>query len=355
MAYDILKSRLVSQNLIELPEIGSVIAELETLFESNELICSPLPWQLAFNGVKVLGIALEKINRTDLLNGLAELRKVPVRSSISNDLEFATEDKLIIDHFIFADGVTELTQLQNDFYFRIEKTPWAIWEKLIAIRWCLKTPFKYWKNKRLRYSSRFYRKEGWQRLNLHAMWAEVSKINANTNEEREFLIQRKSLLKYLQTLSEKVCNYLKVYQSIEQFHFFLDGECLWIVMKIAQTPDPYKFFMIKELQEFKNLYNFAEALAEAKSMTSVDVPDGYSSSNLLSHLNMPIGSHLALLFFNGWSATQVHFKGNLVKGKIIENQLYSPHLIDELKKLHEQHKNRFFSPPMEAFFSKIRL
>lgn len=182
MAYDTLKSRLVDQKLIDLPEIKSIVTELEVLFANNEQNCSPLSWQLAFDSVKTLGIALEKVNRTDLLNDLADLRKVLVRSQTS-DLEFATEEKLIIDCFIFANGVTELTQLQNDFYFRIEKTPWAIWEKLIAIRWCLKTPFKYWKNKRLRYSSRFYRKEGWQRLNLHAMWAEVNKIKANSNEE----------------------------------------------------------------------------------------------------------------------------------------------------------------------------
>ena len=70
---------------------------------------------------------------------------------------------------------------------------------------------------------------------------------------------------------------------------------------------------------------------------------------------MPIGSQLALLFFNGWSTTQIHFKGNLVEGKAIENQLYVPHLIQELKTLHKRHEKRFFSPPMESFLAKIQL
>lgn len=352
MAYDILKSRVINQKPIELPEIQSIIAELDLLFAGNERNCSPPPWQLAFDGVKGLGIALERIGRTDLLKGLVKLRTIPIRSQTSNSWEFTIEESCIIDHFIFAEGITDLTNLQNNFYFKIEQTPWAIWDKLVAIRWCFRTPFSYWKNKRLRYSSRFYRKESWQRLNLHAMWGEINKIKTSSNKEHEFLIQKKLLFKYLQTFSSEIFNYLNAYQPIDQLHFCLQGECLWIVVKIGQEPDSYHFFMIKELREHKHLYKFVKALAEATSLTSVNVPPGYSVSSLLSHLNMPIGSQLALLFFNGWSAKQVHFKGNLLKGKAIENQSYIPSLMEELKILHEQYKKRFFSPPAEAFLQQ---
>jgi hypothetical protein len=352
MAYDTLKSRLIDQKLIDLPEIELVVVELETLFASNEPNCSPVPWQPAFDGVKTLGMILEKMDRTDLLKDLADLRTMLVRSQPSNSLEFVTEEKLVVDHFTFAEGVIELTKLQNDFYFKIEKTPWAIWEKFLAIRWCFKTPFTYWKNKRLRYSSRFYRKESWQRLNLHAMWGEVNKIKNRSTDVCEFLIQKKQLIKYLEKFSIEVQDYLNTYQPIEQLNFFLQGECLWIVMKIAQTTNPYQYFMIKELRELKNLYKFVRTLSQTNSLASIDVPDGYSSSSLLSHLNMPLGSNLALLFFNGWSPIQVHFKGNLVKGNAIRSQVYIPHLIDDLKKLHERHKTRFFSLPIESFFSK---
>jgi hypothetical protein len=53
MAYETLKSRLIDQKLIDLPEIKSIVAEQETLFASNERNCSPLPWQLAFDMFKV--------------------------------------------------------------------------------------------------------------------------------------------------------------------------------------------------------------------------------------------------------------------------------------------------------------
>ena len=74
MAYELLKSRLNDQKLIDVLEIQSHIKELETLFGSNERNCSPSPWCLAFDGVKALGIALEKMERTDLLKDLAEMR-----------------------------------------------------------------------------------------------------------------------------------------------------------------------------------------------------------------------------------------------------------------------------------------
>lgn len=159
MAYDTLKSSLIDQKLFSSPDIEPVVAELETLFASNEPNCSPVPWQLAFDGIKALGMILEKIDRTDLLKDLAKLRTTLVRSQASNGLELVNQEKLVVDHFTFAEGAVDLTKLQNDFYFKIEKTPWAIWEKFLAIRWCLKTPFTYWKNKRLRYSSRVYEKK----------------------------------------------------------------------------------------------------------------------------------------------------------------------------------------------------
>lgn len=186
------------------------------------------------------------------------------------------------------------------------------------------------------------------------MWGEVNKIKNSTTDVSEFLIQKKSLIKYLEKFSIEVQDYLNTYQPIEQLNFFLQGECLWIVMKIAQGPDPYQYFMIKELQERKNLYKFVKTLSETTSLASIDVPEGYSCSSLLSHLNMPVGSHLALLFFNGWSTTQVHFKGNLVKGKAIGNQVYIPNLMEDLRILHERHKTRFFSPPTESFLAKIQ-
>ena len=119
------------------------------------------PRRLAFDGVKAHGIALEKMERTDLLKDLAELRIGLVSIQESYSSEYATKEKVIIDHFTFAEGVTELVELQNRFYFKIERCLWAIWERLLGVRWCFRTPFSYWKNKRLRYTSRFYRKESW--------------------------------------------------------------------------------------------------------------------------------------------------------------------------------------------------
>ena len=67
---------------------------------------------------------------------------------------------------------------------------------------------------------------------------------------------------------------------------------------------------------------------------------------------MPIKSQLALLFFNGWSAEQIHFKGKDVKRQSIENQLYIPDLLQELAALHERHLTRFFSPPLDSFLKE---
>ncbi len=117
MAYIVLKSRLIDHKLINLAEIEPLVAELETLFAGSELNCSPVPWQLAFDGVKALEIILEKIDRTELLKDLASLRKVSVRSQSTKTLKFVTKKKFIIDHFTFAEGIIDLTKLQNDFYF----------------------------------------------------------------------------------------------------------------------------------------------------------------------------------------------------------------------------------------------
>lgn len=117
IAYDTLKCRLVKQKLIDLPEIESIVIKMDTLFANHEPSCSPPPWQLAFDGVKTLGIALEKMGRTDLLKDLADLRTISEGSVIS-------KERIIIDLFTFAEGITDLTQLQNDFYFRM--TPWSI-------------------------------------------------------------------------------------------------------------------------------------------------------------------------------------------------------------------------------------
>ena len=124
---------------------------------------------------------------------------------------------MIIDHFTFAEGVTELVELQSRFYFKIEKSLWTIWERLIAVRWCFRTPFSYWKNKRLRYTSRFYRKESWQRLNLHAMWGEINKIKQHPKDGKEFLFQRNLFEKYLKVLSSEVTSYLEEYPAIVEF------------------------------------------------------------------------------------------------------------------------------------------
>lgn len=351
MAYELLKSRLRDQKLIDVSEIQSHIRELETLFGSNERNCSPSPWCLVFDGVKALGIALEKMERTDLLKDLAELRIGLVSIQKPNSSEYATKEKVIIDHFTFAEGVTELVKLQNRFYFKIESL-WAIWERLIAVHWCFRTPFSYWKNKRLRYTSRFYLKESWQRLNLHAMWGEINKIKKHPKDGKEFLFQRNLFEKYLKVLSSEVTSYLEEYQAVERFHFFLQGECLWIVLKTSSEPDAYEFFMIKELREYKNLYNFTKTLSTLTSPSSIKVPEGYTTASLLSHLNMPTKSQLALLFFNGWSAEQIHFKGKTVKRQSIENQLYIPDLLQELAALHDRHQTRFFSPPIDSFLKE---
>ncbi len=191
---------------------------------------------------------------------------------------------------------------------------------------------------------------------MHSLWGEINTIRkTNLKDEKEFLFQRKSFETYLKTLSNEVSTYLENFQSVEKFHLFLDGECLWIVLKINFQTEPHRFFMIKELQEHKNLFNFVKILAKTKSLISIDVPDGYTSASLLSHLNMPIKSQLALLFFNGWSSEQMHFKGNIIRAKNIENYLYIPDLLDELSILHNKHQSRYFSPPIDAFLQSIHL
>ncbi len=166
MAYDILKPRLIDHKLIDIPGIQRRIGELDALFASHELNCSPAPCCLAFDGVKDIGMILEDIERTDLLKDLAKLRTRPISLLTPNGLDYTTKEKVIIDHFTFADGINELVAKQTQFHFKIRETPWAVWERLTAVRWCFKTPFAYWKNKKLRYSSRFNRKESWRRIKI---------------------------------------------------------------------------------------------------------------------------------------------------------------------------------------------
>lgn len=352
IAYDTLKSRLYQHQLINHREIQNHIQDLDVLFSNSEPTCSPTPWRLAFDGVKMLGLALEELERTDLIQDLSCLKKRPVSLWNSDTCEYITVDKTYVHHFTFTDGVLELSDLHEKFYYKIEDTPWAIWERLHAIAWCYQTPFSYWQNKGLRYSSRFYRKDSWQRLNLHGMWGEMNQIKQNAKPEREFLFQRKMLEMYLDRLSIEILAYLRDYQLIEKFHLFLDGECLWIVLEFTIPHPSFQFFKIKEFNELKKFFGFVKHLAKASSLTSLDIPDGYTATSLLHHLNMPAKSQLAQLFFNGWSANQIHFKGKVISAKAAEQDVYIPDLLFELNSLHERYQSRNFDSPLETFLEQ---
>jgi hypothetical protein len=349
IAYDTLKFRLHQHQLIDHPEIQNHIQELDVLFFNSEPTCSPAPWRLAFDGVKMLGLALEELERTDLIQDLSFLKKRPISQWKSDICDYITVNKTYIHHFTFADGILELSDLHEKFYYKIENTPWAIWEQLHAIAWCYQTPFSYWQNKSLRYSSRFYRKESWQRLNLHGMWGEMNQIKQNIKPEREFLFQRKTLETYLDRLSIEILAYLKTYQLIEKFHLFLDGECLWVVLEVIIPHLSFQFFKVKEFNELKKIFGFVSLLAKSNSLTSLDIPDGYTVTSLLHHLNMPAKSQLAQLFFNGWSINQIHFKGKVISAKTAEQEVYIPDLLAELNSLHKRCQLRGFAPPLETF------
>jgi hypothetical protein len=110
---------------------------------------------LAFTGIKQLSSILEEMERTDLLSELASFGNQMISQWNQNKLEYVTKNRIYIDYFTFADGIVELSDLREQFYYKIEDTPWAVWEQLAAISWCYKTPANYWKNKRLRYSDSF--------------------------------------------------------------------------------------------------------------------------------------------------------------------------------------------------------
>ena len=143
----------------------------------------------AFDGVKNLGIILEDLERTDLLSDLAYFGSRLISQWHLDKLEYVTKNKIYIRHFTFADGILELVNLQEQFYYKIQGTSWAIWERLTAIQWCYKTRFSYWKNNGFAIPLASIEKN-WQRLNLHGMWGETNQIKNHSKTDREFLSKK---------------------------------------------------------------------------------------------------------------------------------------------------------------------
>ncbi|HEY4832994.1 MAG TPA: hypothetical protein VIH61_10595, partial [Waddliaceae bacterium] len=155
---------------------------------------------------------------------------------------------------------------------------------------------------------------------------------------KTFFFKLSTYKSYLNKLLQALGQYTKKYVPIETYHLFLDGDCLWVMYKRSDDKRFYPF-MIKQLQEDSMLHAFAMQLMH-EGQVYLDIPDSYSASGLLEHLNMSANSHLTTLFFNGWSASQICFKGKTISGSEMEHQLYVPDLLHELRELKKQYQSK---------------
>lgn len=322
MTFEELKQRISQSQLVD-SKIDEKIQELEKLFNGQETCCPPFPWRLAYDGVKELGFLLEGIKRFDLLDGF-----VIVQNSID------VHGELFIEYFPFAEGVTELVDLHEEFFWKVE-SDCAVWQQLLVARWCYQTPFTYWERKKIRYDNRYARKGSWERINLHTLWCEMNAIKRDPKYEKALFFRIEQFKSYLKKLSHALQQYSKKYMPITFYHLRLYGDCLWVILEIEVLG--IKPFMIKQFKEYSDLHLFAQKLGNPMT---IPVPNGYSASSLLDHLNMPISSQLAMLYFNDWDSTHIKFKGTKVSGEEIENRVYVPDLLQELHILQKRYQSK---------------
>lgn len=213
MTFEELKQRISQSQLID-SKIDEKIQELEKLFSGQETGCPPFPWRLAYDGIKELGSLLERIKRFDLLDGFITLQ---------NSTDAYREP--FIEYFTFAEGITELIDLNEKYFWKVEDDG-AIWQQLLVARWCYQTPCTYWQRKKLRHDNRYARKESWERMNLHTLWCKMNAIRRDPKYGKALFFRIGQFKSHLKKLSHALQQYSKKYMAIMACHLRLHGDCL---------------------------------------------------------------------------------------------------------------------------------
>lgn len=334
-ACTLIKQRLQQNELLEDQEISSKFNSIERILNGEERVCLQPHYELAYDQIKSLLQLLFDKEKTEILNGLADIIYPSETGKKANP-----NAKPYIHSFSFSSSISDLYDLKKKKSRDNFHDAWIIWENLCLAHWCWVYGENFFKPQELAYDSIAACARSSFLLELHSVYCDMHAIKEKRKRpigssffsQDRFKSYLKVLMNHILLFQEEIADQAEPENKIHALGLELNQNTLYLSVEWIKDKEACQYLLhtfqekSAQLQTLLPLFN----KKEEKIVSLSEHSSGNNSTKFLERMGLV--KELKVIFVEKTSTNSVSFRGKYIElGSLsIVNQSQLIQQIEEL-------------------------